>query len=436
MNILNIKVYIVETIKYILRSPFFIRNELNEVERLYTMTEAERLVFNNQSFLRIFRLAICKSPFYKKLYADAGITISDIKSINDIVKLPIITKQQIKDCSEQLLTCSKRRLKVSHTSGTTGEPLIIYDNWKVHKYYRAYHYMFYKKLGFEYGKDRLVSIRGFLQKDNIKLKLHIANTLFLSSYNIKKETALQYYNEIKRYKPKVISGYPNSLYSLALLFKDLNKTLEVPICFTSSETIYEYQRVLISEIFNCQIFDIYGNSEHACTLYEGIDHNGYFIAPGSGILEFNENGIITTSFLNSAWPLIRYQMNDIMLPNDDHSLTCFNQKIIVKSLYGRTSESILLKDGTRVGAAGISFIFKFADNIKITQVIQQEDGFIDINIVPDDGFCELNIMNIRKPIKERLGLDERDFKINIVNWDQIVYTKRNKFSLIISKYKK
>lgn len=431
---MNYKIYIIETIKYILRSPFFIRKELKEVERLYNMTDDERMEYDNQAFLRIFRIAIRKSPFYKKLYSESGINESDIQSIKDIGKLPIITKGQIRNCSEKLLTRSKKGLKISHTSGTTGEPLTIYLNWRTSKRARAYHYCYYKKNGFVLGKDRHISIRGFLQKKDIKLNLHIANTLFLSSYNIRQETAQLYYNEIKKYAPKAISGYPNSLYSLALLLKDMNLKLEIPLCFTSSETLYDHQRLLISEIFGCDIYDIYGNSEHACLLYEGKNNNGYFKAPGSGHLEFNPNGIIATSFINEAWPLIRYQMNDMMEPSNT-DVYSFNQPIIVKSLYGRTSECIILNDGTRMGAAGISFIFKYSNNIKIAQLIQYEDRTVDINIVPDKDFSEQDIQNIKKPVYERLGFNDEDFKINIIDANQIIYSSRNKFSLIISHLK-
>ncbi len=432
---MNYKIYIIETIKYILRSPFFIRKELKEVGRLYNMTDNERMEYENQAFLRTFRTAIRKSPFYKKLYSEAGIKESDIQSIKDIKKLPIITKSQIRNCSETLLTRSKKGLKLSHTSGTTGEPLKIYDDWKVHKYYSSYHYVYYKQLGFIFGKDHHVSIRGFLQKKDIKLKLHIANTLFLSSYNIRKETAKLYYTEITKYAPKAISGYPSSLYNLAILFKELNLKLTIPLCFTSSETLHDYQRELISEIFGCEIYDIYGSSEHACTLYESKNHNGYFKAPGSGHLEFNPNGIIATSFINEAWPLIRYQMNDMMEPSNT-DVYSFNQPIIVKSLYGRTSECIILNDGTRMGAAGISFIFKYSNNIKIAQLIQYEDRTVDINIVPDKDFSEQDIQNIKKPVYERLGFKDNEFSINLIKQEQIIYSNKNKFSMIISKFQK
>lgn len=429
---MNYKIYIIETIKYILRSPFFIRKELKEVERLYNMTDDERMEYENQAFLRTFRTAIRKSPFYKKLYSEAGINESDIQSIKDIGKLPIITKGQIRNCSEKLLTRSKKGLKISHTSGTTGEPLTIYLNWRTSKRARAYHYCYYKKNGFVLGKDRHVSIRGFLQKKDIKLNLHIANTLFLSSYNIRKETAKLYYTEILKYAPKAISGYPSSLYNLAILFKEQKLKLTIPLCFTSSETLHEYQRRLIAEIFGCEIYDLYGNSEHACILYEDKNHNGYFKAPGSGYLEISEDSIFTTSFINNSWPLIRYQMNDLMTYNNCSAI-CFNQPICVTTINGRTEDCITCKDGSKNSALG--FLFKDAKHIKYAQLIQHENGFVDINIVPDIDISEQDIQNIKKSVYERLGFNDEEFKINIINADQIIYSSRNKFSLIISHLK-
>lgn len=88
-----------------------------------------------------------------------------------------------------------------------------------------------------------------------------------------------------------------------------------------------------------------------------------------------------------------------------------------------------------MGAAGISFIFKYSNNIKIAQLIQYEDRTVDINIVPDKDFSEQDIQNIKKPIYERLGFNDNEFKINLIKPEQIIYSSRNKFSLIISHFK-
>ena len=85
--------------------------------------------------------------------------------------------------------------------------------------------------------------------------------MFLSSYNINPANTQFYYDSIRKFKPRAIEGYPSSLYTLALLLSDAGLKLEIPVAFTSSETLLPYQREKIEQQFNTQIFDLYGMTE-------------------------------------------------------------------------------------------------------------------------------------------------------------------------------
>ena len=87
-----IKKYIIESLKYILRSQLFVTRYVKEIEALYQMSPNELRARNEKCFLKLFNRAYDNSSFYKKLYSDAGIKKDDIKCLEDIKKLPIITK--------------------------------------------------------------------------------------------------------------------------------------------------------------------------------------------------------------------------------------------------------------------------------------------------------------------------------------------------------
>ncbi len=429
---MNIKVYILESIKYILRSYPFIRKDLKQLQKLYDMNEQERKEYENYAFLRVFRAAIRKSPFYKELYANHGIKEADIQSINDIYKLPIITKAQIKRCSDKLLTVPKWRVKKAHTSGTTGEPLTVYDTFSVIRKNRALVYDFYRYNGFTYGKDRLVSIRGFLGRDDIKLHVHVAKTLYLSSYNIRNSSVQMYYDSIKKFKPKAITGYPSSLYNLALFMKDNKLKLEIPLCFTSSETLFDYQRLLISDVLNTSIYDLYGQTERACTLFQMKPDGGYYTPPCCANVELYKSYIVGTSLMNTTFPMIRYQVNDVIKPLEDNNiLECRNQKVWIKNIEGRIESCIICKDGSKIGR--LDFLFKSSGNVKQAQIVQKKDGEMIVNIVVADGAnIKEEISLIEQVIKYRIGLENIDSKVCVVSPNEIIYTERNKFSQIIS----
>ncbi|MBR6938453.1 MAG: phenylacetate--CoA ligase family protein [Prevotella sp.] len=422
--------YITESLKYFLRSNLFISKYYGEIKSLYEMSPIDLRDRNEKLFLKLFHLAYTKSPFYNQLYQKAGIQLEDIQKLEDIKKLPIITKDLIREKPESLLTCKKWRLISNHTSGTTGTPLTIYENWALIWKARAY-YAYYRKLcGFTYGEP-LVSLRGSLSKKNISMYLHISNTLFLSSYNINEKTIKQYWEKIEAHKPKAIEGYPSTLYNLAIHIKDQGLRCNIPLCFTSSETLFDYQRELIQQVFNTQIYDHYGLTERSIALCENFDHNGYFEQPGYSINEYLKEGVITTSLINSAFPLIRYKINDIIDVEDNYDMAFSSKRTIINSIKGRSNQYLIGKDGTRY-SGGLTYIIKELDNIKNAQLVQREKGKLDINIVSDKELTTEQLNRLHRFLNERIGDNNMDFTINRINENQLIYTNNNKYNFIVS----
>ena len=422
--------YITESLKYFLRSNLFISKYYGEIKSLYEMSPIDLRDRNEKLFLKLFHLAYTKSSFYNQLYQKAGIQLEDIQKLEDIKKLPIITKDLIREKPESLLTCKKWRLISNHTSGTTGTPLTIYENWALIWKARAY-YAYYRKLcGFTYGEP-LVSLRGSLSKKNISMYLHISNTLFLSSYNINEKTIKQYWEKIEAHKPKAIEGYPSTLYNLAIHIKDQGLRCNIPLCFTSSETLFDYQRELIQQVFNTQIYDHYGLTERSIALCENFDHNGYFEQPGYSFNEYLKEGVITTSLINSAFPLIRYKINDIIDVEDNYDMAFSSKRTIINSIKGRSNQYLIGKDGTRY-SGGLTYIIKELDNIKNAQLVQREKGKLDINIVSDKELTTEQLNRLHRFLNERIGDNNMDFTINRINENQLIYTNNNKYNFIVS----
>ena len=160
----------------------------------------------------------------------------DKESIDDIKKLPIITKEQVKQHADDMVVCPRWKLLKNHTSGTTGTPLMVYEDWPSIWREQAYLYCFRKRCGYTFGQP-IVSLRGNLGKTDSYLKVHLSNALYLSSYNINEKTTELYHQKIQAHNPVAIEGYPSSLFRLASLFRDKGIELNIPVTFTSSETL-------------------------------------------------------------------------------------------------------------------------------------------------------------------------------------------------------
>ena len=88
------------------------RAELNklQVERLQALVEQ----------------AANTSPFYKKKLAKAGVSANDIKSLEDIAKLPFTTKEELRYNYPwgMFAVPLKEVIRIHASSGTTGQPIV------------------------------------------------------------------------------------------------------------------------------------------------------------------------------------------------------------------------------------------------------------------------------------------------------------------------
>lgn len=430
------KKYIKESLKYLLRSSFFINKYVKEIDALYEMTPMELKKRNEKRFLEIFNKAFTSSAYYRNLCKSVGVTsIDDIKHIEDIVKLPILTKDMLKEYGKELLTCKEKGLIKNHTSGTTGTPLTVYQNWESVWREQAYFVCYRKRCGYNYGKP-MVSLRGNLTRDEISLKIHVSNTLFLSSYNINSKTAETYHRLIEKHHPKAIEGYPSSLYSLALVLKDKGLECHIPVAFTSSETLFDYQRKLIEEVFHTQVFDHYGTTERTIRLEESLDHNGYFEDPGYGIEEYYDDHIISTSLINDVFPLIRYKTDDRIILKEGVEKTpegFIDYSHGIEKVEGRAMTFIIGKDGTKYSDAALTFIFKDTSGVRYSQFVQKEQGNVDLKIVSDESYSDEVEKHILYNINKKIGIDNINVTIHYVKEQDLIYTKRNKLMLVVNE---
>ena len=420
------KKYIKETAKYLLRCYPIIRPYIKRIDAMYEMNKEELKNRNEKRFLYIFRRAYDKSPFYHRLYTEAGIKKDDINCLEDIKKLPVITKDMVKKYASEMLTVPKWQVIAAHTSGTTGTPLTVYESWSSIWWSQAYIYAARLRNGFKEG-DALVSLRGNLDRHTMLMKVHASNTLYLSSYCINKDTVKFYYDSIIKHKPVAIEGYPSSLYTLALCMNEAGLKLSIPIAFTSSETLLSYQRTFIEKQLGTEIFDNYGMTERTIYLKEANNHQGYYELPGYSINEYLKDGEICTSLINEAFPLIRYRSNDIIELAESNNE---NPRIIAKRILGRVDDFLICKDGSRV--TRVDFV-EDGKHIKACQWIQKEKGKLLILIVPDDGFSDKDKEFVVDETIKRVGENNMDIEVKLVKLEELRLTKRGKFRLIVNE---
>jgi phenylacetate-CoA ligase len=355
-----------------------------------------------------------------------GLQLSDIKDLNDITKLPIVNRSIVKSEIDNISIGPKMFRIKALTSGTTGSPLTVYRNIESINYESAYIRNFRSIHGFVNG-DKLLSIRGFLNKNELYFFNKLSNTLYISGPNLNEENISRIYSLIKDFKPKAIEAFPSYLYKLYIEISKINGPLSIPLCFTSSEMMYDFQRVKMEAYFNTSIFDWYGNVERSIGIVQN-KNKIYTPLPVYSINEYEGNFVVTTSLNNRLFPLIRYQVDDVIKVKNKTNLENIVSPEII-SISGRIGDTIDLTDGSQVGC--IDHAFKGIQYLQYAQIHQSKKTLqLVIKLVVEHLFSKKEEALLKTNLVNMIG---RELKIEFqyCKKEDIVCESNKKYKLIV-----
>ena len=100
-------------------------------EKLETLTRSEIEALQWERLQRTLERCM-NSPFYRKRFADAHLTLADIRSLDDLQKIPFTTKQDLRDNYPFGLAAvpMSEVVRLHSSSGTTGTPTVILHTQK------------------------------------------------------------------------------------------------------------------------------------------------------------------------------------------------------------------------------------------------------------------------------------------------------------------
>ncbi len=387
-------------------------------------------------------------PYYKKVFEEKGLKPEDIKSLDDLKLLPILTKEEIINNFKEFKpeNYSDKQLEYVTTGGSTGVPLgFFYEKKKTNARELAFIKTLWDRVSYDF-RDKVVVLRGDIISPNLVKKgqfwKYSFNKLIMSSYHMTDENLFQYVEKIREYNPKFMQCYPSSITLLAKFMQENNikpfSNLKAILC--GSENIYAWQRELIESVLECRVFSWYGHSEKAVLAGECEKSNFYHVFPEYGIVEFldkdgnpaKENElaeIVATGFINFAFPFIRYKTMDLGTFSRQ-KCSCGRNHIIIKKIEGRLQEFIVSSKGRYISMVAINMHSDVFDNVKQFQFYQEKKGEVFFNVVKKDNYTKLDSDKIKKELSKKLG-DDVDLKIKFM--ENIPRTPSGKYRFLIQK---
>lgn len=376
------------------------------------------------------------SVFYRDLFKKYGIRLegSNIDYISELKKLPVITKENIRDLDVKL---NDKVFKVS-TSGSTGAGLQFYqtreainDQWAVWWRYRSWHNIDLGDWCALFSGKRIVpgNSKGTFWRYNIP-----GRQILFSIYHLTDVNAREYAKKIRTSKVPWIHGYPSALSLLAKYGKEQNLNFgdHLRIITIGSETLLPEQKKLMEDVFKVPVRQHYGLAEGVANISE-CEYGSLHVDEDFSYVEFikiddsNNYKIIGTNFNNTAFPLIRYDTKDI-ISNLSKGCKCGRASRIVGGIDGRIEDYITLTNGRKVGR--IPGVFVKRNEITEAQIEQFSTTDIQINIVKNSKYT-LNTEKLLKRDLETL-IEDNSVSIRFKYVDKIEKGKNGKLRFVKS----
>ncbi|MCS3900342.1 phenylacetate--CoA ligase family protein [Methanococcus voltae] len=299
-------------------------------------------------------------PFYRNKMQELGVYPEDIESIDDIVKLPFTTKQDLRDNYPFGIFASPMEdiVRVHASSGTTGKPTVV---GYTRKDITIWSEIVARTLNFAgVSKDDFIQIAYGYGLFTGGLGLHYggerlgATVVPISGGNTEKQIQL-----MQDFKSSVIACTPSYALYLAESMQERGidpKSLNLKVGIFGAEPWTEAMREKIEDSFDIKAYDIYGLSEVMgpgvaceCESKAGLHINEDHFVPeiiDPNTLEQLPNGqkgeLVFTTITKEGLPLLRYRTRDLTSLNYE-KCECGRTLVRMNKCTGRSDDMLIIR---------------------------------------------------------------------------------------------
>lgn len=338
---------------------------------------------NSDERLRsILEYAIHNVPFYENI------------SNADIELFPVMSKPVYK---EQGKRCRSReyleddKLCIASTSGSTGTPLVVYQDADKKSRMRADLVAAHEAIGWNLG-DHYVFIRNWVSNyKQSPFKNFAQNVTNISVTDFDDEKKAWLCKHLDKHPNSIIFGYASSVCDYLAYIRrekiDASK-FGVKLIVCDSDELTSINRKALEETFSCIVINRYDNEENGLLAISTPHRDELIVNYPSLYVELlkldsddpvqpGEMGrVVVTDLFNRAMPLIRYDIGDLAVsPDMPGKIRMFTV------ICGRKSDCIYSTDGKIISAVAISGITEVFDTIVRYQLVQTSETEYEFHYV-------------------------------------------------------
>ena len=365
-------------------------------------------------------------PFYRRKLDAAGVTPGDVKSVDDLIKLPRMTRDEARDTLEERCSTVDPKPRVRKTTGgTTGQPLLFGYDIDSEYWRQAVKLRGYGWAGYHVGDRTLhywgaptrplppVKTRAKIFVDRLMKREHYMNCTLRSERDL-----LSVVSAIRKEQPKAILCYTQAGADLArfILERGLRAWDTIPV-LCCAEGLFPADRKKLEEAFGDAVFETYGCREVMLIGTECEAHAGLHLSTENLAVEVvvHENGkdrpaapgesgeIVLTDLHNYGMPFIRYTNGDRAVQGTLERCPCGRTLPRLQAVDGRSADTLTDGNGNRVGGLVFNLIFSvLASTVRQFQAVQHKDRSVTLKLIPTDKLDDVARDHIHKNLARYL----------------------------------
>jgi len=395
--------------------------------------------FQNARLRELIDHTYVNVPFYRDILDRSGITPKDIRRVEDLQKLPILSKNDIREGirSCRLLDGSAKlkNLERNNSSGSTGEPLQFFLDWRASSIRKATAIRCWEWMDFRLG-DKILRISQIPRKGLIKkLQDMSSRTIYVMANRLNEDEFKNIVKILNATRPKILRCYPEPLYLLAKYIEQSNARVhQVAAINTTGSTLLPEYRELIERTFRCRIFDSF-SCEGGAVVFECPESNAYHASDEYAVTEVVDSQgnpskmgrLVTTDLWNYATPFIRYDTQDVV-ELSDQKCSCGRELLHIKRIYGRSSDILVTPGGQYLTVNNFTGLFQNLPAVDQFQILQKSPDEITV-LIKVNGCYDLTVQS--QVIGIMKSVIKEDLKLKIEPVDDIPLTPNGKRRFLI-----
>jgi phenylacetate-CoA ligase len=375
---------------------------LREMEAADRLSAGELDELQRRKLRQFLEYCCAHVPYVRAKLADAGVTPADIHGPEDLRRLPLMKKADVRKHRPELRSDEAGPLREFATGGSTGEPLIFDLAKRRIASQVANRQRISRWWGVSVG-DREYALWGspveLTRQDGLRgLRDRLLRTRLFSAFEMDESMMTLYLDELERGGWRQVFAYPSALYLLCLHARKQGRNLrglDIKVAFVTSEVLFPHQRELISDTLNCPVANGYGGRDsgfisHECPqggmhimadamIVEIVDDQGRPMAPGT------VGQIVVTDLYSHEVPFLRYVTGDLGSISR-RRCACGRALPLLESIEGRSNDSIVTPDGRTMNALSMVYPLREIAGIEQFRICQKRPDRFHVQIVRNDEF--------------------------------------------------